>query len=112
MLTVNLPGVVRAWHWHKRQTDAIVVIAGVAKVGLYDARQDSATRGAIEEHVASGDEPVAIFVPPGVWHGYKTVSTEPAMIINCPDRAYDRAAPDEARAPANTPEVPYDWGAA
>ncbi len=42
-LTVNLPGVIRAWHWHRRQTDAIIVLKGTARVALYDARTDSRT---------------------------------------------------------------------
>lgn len=112
LLTVNEPGVIRAWHWHDRQTDAIVVLAGAATVALYDARQGSPTHGAVEEHRASGADLVAIFVPPGVWHGYKTTGAEPAMILNCPDQLYDPANLDENRAPYDTPSVPYDWSRA
>jgi dTDP-4-dehydrorhamnose 3,5-epimerase len=109
LLTVNLPGVIRAWHWHARQTDAIIVVSGEVKVGLYDARDGSTTGGTVEEHVATGSDPVVIFVPPGVWHGYKTIGPVPAMILNCPDRVYDHADPDEGRAAHDAKEVPYIW---
>lgn len=110
ILTVNQPGVVRAWHWHERQTDAIVVIAGRALLPLYDGRHRSPTFGRIEEHIGDGDRPFALFVPPGVYHGYKTLGDRPALIVNFPDRIYDPADPDEHRIAFDDPSVPFDWG--
>ncbi|HAF11025.1 MAG TPA: dTDP-4-dehydrorhamnose 3,5-epimerase [Chloroflexi bacterium] len=111
IITVNRPGVIRGWHWHDRQTDVIVVVEGRAKVPLYDGRSGSSTYGHVNEYVCGGDELKAIFVPPGVWHGYKTVSPESAIIVNFPDQVYDAAHPDENRAPYDAPGVPYDWTA-
>ena len=111
IVTVNKPGVIRGWHWHDRQTDVIVVVSGRAKVPLYDGRKGSKTFGQIEEHVCGDDDLKAVFVPPGVWHGYKTVSSEPAIIVNFPDQVYDAAHPDENRAPHDALGVPYDWNA-
>ena len=110
ILTVNLPGVIRGWHWHRRQADVIVVISGRALLPLYDARQGSPTLGSLDEHIGDGEEPFALFVPPGVYHGYKTLGTVPALILNFPDQLYDPAAPDEERIPHDSPDVPYDWG--
>ncbi len=33
-MTVVYPGVVKAWHYHKKQTDNFVCVAGMAKVAL------------------------------------------------------------------------------
>ena len=52
LLTVNEPGVIRGWHWHTHQTDAIVVISGRALLPLYDGRSGSPTFGTLEQHVA------------------------------------------------------------
>lgn len=109
ILTVNLPGVIRAWHWHERQTDAIIVISGRALLPLYDRRPASPTHGALEEHVGDGDKPFVLYVPPGVMHGYKTLGDRPALILNFPDRVYDAKAPDEERIPYDSPEIPFDW---
>lgn len=109
MVTVNRPWVIRAWHWHRRQTDVIVVAAGRALVPLYDAREGSPTRGALVETVAGPDDLVAIFVPPGVYHGYQTIGDEPAIVLNFPDRLYDPSAPDEERVPHDQPGIPYVW---
>lgn len=108
-VTVNYPGVIRAWHWHTRQTDLFVVVAGVVKLPLYDARHDSPTYGEVNEFFLGEDNFIALVVPPGVYHGYKTVGTKPALILNFPDRVYDREHPDEHRIPHDSPEVPYRW---
>ncbi len=108
-ITVNLPGVVRAWHLHQRQADGIVVIRGQAKVALYDDRAGSPTHGEVGEFYL-GDERLALLtVPKGVYHGYKTVSIVPALIVNFPDQLYDPAAPDEGRVPFDSPAIPYSW---
>ncbi len=110
LVTVNLPGVIRGWHWHRRQTDVIVVVLGRALVPLYDARDESPTRGQLEEHVVGEEELVAIVVPPGVYHGYKTLSHTPAIILNFPNRLYDSARPDEERVPHDAAAIGYGWG--
>ena len=111
IVTLNMPRVIRAWHWHERQTDTIVVIQGLAKVPLYDARAGSPTQGVVEEHLLGGSNFAARVVPPGVWHGYQTVSREAAIIPNFPDRLYDATKPDEGRAPHDAAGVPYEWSA-
>ena len=111
IFTVNLPGVIRAWHWHERQTDVIVVVGGSARVAVYDGRPTSPTHGRVEDFLVGEGRLAAIVVPPGVYHGYRTVGDRPALILNFPDRLYDASAPDERRVPHDTPDVPYDWDA-
>ena len=43
-LSVVYPGVVKGWHYHKKQTDHFVFVKGMAKVVLYDGREESRTR--------------------------------------------------------------------
>ena len=109
IVTLNRHGVIRGWHWHHRQTDAIVVLRGRVLLPLYDGRPGSPTFGAVEERVADGLRLFAVFVPPGVYHGYRTLGEEPALILNFPDRVYDPAAPDEERVPHDDPAIGYAW---
>lgn len=109
LVTVNLPGVIRAWHWHERQTDVIVAVRGRVQLTLYDARPGSATHGRLQELIVGEDNLLAVVVPPGVYHGYRTLGDEPALILNFPDRVYDYATPDEQRIPHDSPLVPYRW---
>lgn len=103
------PGKVKAWHCHKKQTDFLAVISGMAKVGLYDGREDSATYGQTEEIFAGDHNPVFVRVPPGVWHGFKCVSIAECMVINIPSQPRSVAEPDEERAPARGGPIPFDW---
>lgn len=109
IVTVNLPGVIRGWHWHRRQTDVIIVVSGSAVLPLYDGRATSPTQGRIVQHVSTDGDRFALFVPPGVYHGYKTLSETPATILNFPSQPYDSRYPDEERVPHDAPNIGYDW---
>jgi len=48
-LTTAYPDVVKAWHYHKKQTDNFTCIKGMMKVALYDDRPGSPTFGQVNE---------------------------------------------------------------
>jgi dTDP-4-dehydrorhamnose 3,5-epimerase len=111
-VTVALPGVVKAWHCHERQTDHLAVVAGAARIALYDGRDGSPTAGNVVEIIAGEDNPVLVVVPPGVYHGFTPANGEPVRVLNIPTELYDYDDPDELRRPYNDPGIPYDWGEA
>lgn len=108
-LTTAYPGVVKAWHYHKKQTDNFTCIRGIMKVALYDAREDSPTYRAINEFFVGEKNPVLISVPPRVYHGFKAIGTETAYFLSIPTLPYNYEEPDEYRLPPDTKEIPYDW---
>lgn len=108
-VSLNYPGVIRAWHYHKKQDDFIAIIKGMAKIVLYDAREGSPTQGEIQEVIAGEQNMVLVKIPIGVMHGYKTIGMEPSLLINLPTEAYNASEPDEYRVPYNTETIPYDW---
>ncbi|MDP2948508.1 MAG: dTDP-4-dehydrorhamnose 3,5-epimerase family protein [Chloroflexota bacterium] len=108
-VALNFPGVVRAWHYHQKQDDHFVVVKGVVKVALYDARQGSPTQGQVDEFFLGEQNNILLKIPVGVMHGYKTVGTEPSLLLNFPTELYDQQQPDEYRLPWNTDQIPYDW---
>ncbi len=108
-VSLNYPGVIRAWHYHKYQDDYFVVVKGMIKVPLYDMREDSPTYGELNEFFLGDHNPILLKIPAGVLHGYKTIGTEPSLLINFPSQPYNREKPDEYRIPWNDPSIPYDW---
>ncbi len=108
-ITVGYPNVVKAWHYHKIQTDHFAVIKGMAQVVLYDMREDSPTKGEINEFFIGELNPLLIKIPPMVAHGFKAVGTESAFVVNIPTEPYNRENPDEYRLPWNDPSIPYNW---
>lgn len=108
-ITTAYPGVTKAWHMHKKQTDNFTCIHGMMKVALYDAREDSPTYGELNEFFVGDKNPIMISVPPFVYHGFKGIGTELAYFISVPTLPYNYDEPDEFRLPADTDEIPYDW---
>jgi len=103
------PGVIKAWHYHKKQTDIFVVVKGMSKVALYDLRESSSTKGMVNEFFLGEYNPILITIPPMVVHGQKAYGTEPAYLINCPTELYDYQNPDEFRIDPFDNDIPYDW---
>ncbi|MCC7477769.1 dTDP-4-dehydrorhamnose 3,5-epimerase family protein [bacterium] len=109
-VTAAWPGVVKAWHYHTLQTDHFCVLTGMAKVVLYDSREDSPTRGEVNEFFCGVHSRRLIVIPPLVYHGYKNVSDEMVLLLNIPTETYNYQNPDEYRVAPHSGEIPYDWG--
>ncbi|MFC1835284.1 dTDP-4-dehydrorhamnose 3,5-epimerase family protein [Thermodesulfobacteriota bacterium] len=108
-LTTVYPGVVKAWHYHKRQYDAFTCVRGMVKVAVYDDRDGSATRGCLNEFYVGEHNPCLIIIPPGVCHGWMCVSEYEAYIVNAPSEPYNASDPDEYRMDPHNSGIPYDW---
>ena len=107
-------GVAKAWHYHRKQTDHFVCVWGTALVALYDGRDDSPTRGLVQEVVlhsppSQDPAPLLLKIPPLVIHGFTAIDGAEARIINIPTVPYHYSDPDEYRYPWNSPEIPYRW---
>jgi len=101
------PGVIKAWHIHKKQTDWWYVGTGVLKVVLYDKRSESSTyRQTMEIMLGDNHEARVLKIPPGVAHGCKCLSG-PANLFYITSHTYDPE--DEGRIPHDDPEIGYDW---
>jgi dTDP-4-dehydrorhamnose 3,5-epimerase len=108
-MTSAYPGVVKGWHYHKKQHDTMVVVSGMMKIVLYDMRAGSSTHGEVNEFFVGVLNPVRIQIPPGVCHGFKCISSEEAIVVNTPTEVYDYKNPDEFRMDPHTKDIPYDW---
>jgi len=108
-VTTTYPQVVKAWHYHKVQTDYIAVVQGMIKLVLHDGREDSPTRGETNEFFIGVHNPLLIQVPKEIYHGWKCMSEEEAIVINIPTEVYAYQSPDEYRLPPHGRDIPYDW---
>jgi dTDP-4-dehydrorhamnose 3,5-epimerase len=108
-MTTAYPGSVKAWHYHKKQWDHFVCIRGMMKVVLYDGREDSPTKGEVNELFMGDYNPILVQIPPLVYHGFKCVSEYEAIIVNTPTEVYAYDQPDEHRVHPHNNDIPYDW---
>lgn len=101
------PGAIKGWHIHKEMTLSYAVPHGHIKFVLYDTRENSPTKGVLQEIFLGPDNYCLVTVPPMIWNGFKGIGTEMAIVANCsslPHKAdeIDRMDPFDAA-------IPYDW---
>lgn len=107
-VSATYPGVVKAWHYHQRQIDNFACVAGMVKLVLVDTRPGSPTEGSINEFFVGIQNPTLVQVPNLVYHGWKNVGLDVALVVNVPSEPYRYGDPDEYRIePHGT--LPYDW---
>jgi dTDP-4-dehydrorhamnose 3,5-epimerase len=104
---LTYPGAIKAFHYHLFQTDCWTPAQGMFQIALVDLRVGSPTYGLRNTMYAGQLRPWQILIPPGVGHGYKVISREPAMLVYMTDRFYNPA--DEGRIVYNDPGIQYDW---
>jgi dTDP-4-dehydrorhamnose 3,5-epimerase len=101
-----IPGGITSWHYHKSQRDIIVPVQGQIRLGLYDDRPESPTRGtSLVLHIGIM-RPTCYHVPPGVWHSLKNPTQEFAAYVVLNDETYVYDDPDDWILPAGAPAIP------
>lgn len=108
-MTTAYPGIVKAWHYHKIQTDSFTCVSGSIKLVLYDSRPESPTYKMVDEFIVSLDSPLLVQIPSLVFHGFKCVSEQEAIVINTVTELYNHKDPDEYRVDPYTNDIDYDW---
>lgn len=98
---------VKTAHMHKNQFDNFCCVSGLAKVVLYDIREDSPTFHMINEIYIGTNVQKVLKIPPFVVHGFLAIGSEDAIIVNMINIPYNRDDPDEYR--IDLDEIPYDW---
>lgn len=101
------PGIIKAWHAHREQSQWTYVISGTLKVVLYDSRTASPTFRQQMEFPAGEQQTACVYCfPPGVMHGYRCING-PAQVIYITSGVYDPQ--DEIRIRHDDPAIGYDW---
>jgi dTDP-4-dehydrorhamnose 3,5-epimerase len=108
-VTTTYPGVVKAWHLHKKQTDNVACVQGMIKLALYDPRENSPTFNQVDQFYMGVHQPLLVQIPRGVYHGWMCISQEEAVVVNIPTEVYNYENPDEHRLDAHNNDIPYDW---
>jgi dTDP-4-dehydrorhamnose 3,5-epimerase len=95
-------GRINAFHIHTKleQNEIWTVIHGQLMVWLVDCRAGSATAGVKRKVILSGEQPLQLYIPSGVAHGYKAGSTG-AILLYTMDQQFELTDPNEGRLPWN-----------
>jgi dTDP-4-dehydrorhamnose 3,5-epimerase len=99
-------GAVVGLHYHLHQADYWQVVRGEARVVLHDLRVGSPTDGATEVLSLSGGNCRGVFIPPGVAHGFASVTD--LTLTYLVDSYYNPE--DELGVAWDDPAIAADWG--
>jgi dTDP-4-dehydrorhamnose 3,5-epimerase len=102
-----LAGGISSWHCHRRQRDVIIAVRGQLRVGLYDDRPESSTYRCAKTLHLSPARPMAVHVPPLVWHAIKNPTLEEAAYIVANDEPYHYEEPDDWVLPPGSEAIPH-----
>jgi len=104
---LNYPGIIKAFHYHRFQTDYWVPVSGLLQVALVDLRRGSRSYGAKNTMYVGALRPWQLLIPPGVAHGYKVIGEQPSVLVYITNKTYDPK--DEGRIAYNDSSIAYDW---
>ena len=105
--SVVYPDVIKGWHLHTKMTLNYAVVSGMIKLVLYDAREESPTKGELQELYIGEDNYALVRIPSGIYNGFKGIGVEPAIVANCSDIPHN---PKEIqRVDPFSKDIPYDW---
>lgn len=102
-------GVVKGWHRHRDMILNYACIFGRVRLGLFDDRLKSPTRGAIMEVYLGPEAYSLVQIPPGVWNGFKGMSDPHAIVANCCTHTHDPGANRTERLDPFDNDIPFDW---
>jgi dTDP-4-dehydrorhamnose 3,5-epimerase len=102
------PGVIKGWHLHKETSLNYAVIKGNIKLVIFDDRDNSLTKGEIQELFIGDNNYCLVHIPKGVWNGFKCVGVNEAIVADLTDLPHNPQ--DMTRMnPINNKLIPYNW---
>jgi dTDP-4-dehydrorhamnose 3,5-epimerase len=99
---------IKGWHVHETLILNYICVYGQVKLVLYDMRENSPTKGEIQEIFMGMDNYCLVHIPPGIANGTKGLWEPYSIVCNVasephnPNIQYRRIRPDEGI-------IKYDW---
>lgn len=99
----------KGWGMHKNHTDRYMLLSGEMVLVLFDDRDDSPTKGVVQEFYLTRDGLNQITIPPGIWHAHYNPGTVDLLFANAPSQPFRHEDPDKWRLALDDPRIPYTW---
>lgn len=99
------------WYVHAKTLDRYILVKGMLRVALFDARERSDSEGQLEVFEIgdlNSGLPQGMRIPPGVWHSFKSIDGE-FLILNAKHPGYNQADPDKFRISMPNERCDFTW---
>lgn len=101
-------GVINGWHVHETLILNYICIYGMIKLVLYDMRENSPTKGILQEIFIGEDNYCLVHIPAGIANGSKGLWDPYSIMCNIASEAHN-ASIKYLRIDPHGGEIPYDW---
>jgi dTDP-4-dehydrorhamnose 3,5-epimerase-like enzyme len=93
LVSIVNPGIVKGLHLHEKQADYTTCAYGNLLYVAIDTRADP-KHPDIKKVIMGDTNRVMIRTPAGVWHGYRSLDSSPAVVLHTMDVSYNPKEPD------------------
>ncbi|MCL4457668.1 MAG: dTDP-4-dehydrorhamnose 3,5-epimerase family protein [Nitrospirae bacterium] len=101
-------GVINGWHVHERLILNYICISGMIKLVLYDMREDSPTKGNLQEIFFGDDNYCLAHIPSGVANASKGIWSPYSILANVASEPHDPCI-KYLRIGPHSNTIPYNW---
>jgi len=98
---------IKAWHLHKESALNYACVKGSVKLVLYDDREESKSKGVIQEIVMSQENYSLVTIPNNIWNGFKGLGENESIIANCLTIPHNEK--EMVRTDPYNSTIDYDW---
>lgn len=103
------PRKAKGWGYHVSHEDRYAIISGEMILALYDDRDDSPTKGVVQEFYLSREGQNQITIPRGIWHAHMNPGDSDLIFVNFPTEHFAHNDPDKRTLPLDTDKIPYKF---
>lgn len=101
-------GVINGWHVHETLILNYICIYGMIKLVLYDMRENSPTKGILQELFIGEDNYCLVHIPAGIANGSKGLWDPYSILCNIASEPHDTGV-KYLRIDPHSEEIPYNW---
>ena len=101
-------GVINGWHMHEKLILNYICVFGMIKLVLYDMRENSPTKGALQELFIGEDNYCMVHIPTGIANGSKGLGFPYSIMVNVASEPHDPNL-KYLRIDPHSGKIPYDW---
>ena len=100
--------IIKGWKYHKKMKQNFIVVFGRMKLVLYDNRQNSPTKGQINEfELDDSINYCRVTIPEQIWYSFKCLKKEYCLLLNLANMPHN---PKESlNLEIDNQVIPYEW---
>lgn len=102
------PNIIKGWKLHHQIHQHFCVPFGAVKIVVFDGRENSDTKGLIDEIILDDNfNYFLLSMPPGLWYSFKCISEHASLLANIIDQPHNVL--ESITLPLINNMIPYEW---